>query len=227
VTKGVVLMAYGTPRTLDDVEAYYTHIRGGRKPSEEALADLIARYKAIGGTSPLIEITERQTQDLERALRKAGSETGVYAAMKHSPPFIADVVRQASEDGVDRMLTIALAPHYSRISIGSYISTVNAASEALPTRMKVESVESWFDNPLLVRAWRDRVKEAAARRGKKGGLSSLRTASRPESSRKETPTATSSWRHLALSPTARDTKNGASPSRARARQGSLGWAQTS
>ncbi len=165
MTKGVVLMAYGTPRTLDDVEAYYTHIRGGRKPSEKALADLIARYKAVGGTSPLIEITERQMQGLERALRKAGSETRVYAAMKHSPPFIADVVRQASEDGVDRMLTIALAPHYSRISIGSYISTVNATNETLPTRMKVESVESWFDNSLLVRAWHDRVKEAAGRTG--------------------------------------------------------------
>lgn len=165
MTKAVMLMAYGTPRTLDDVEAYYTHIRGGRKPSEEALADLLDRYRAIGGTSPLIEITERQRQGLETALRKAGSETKVYAAMKHSPPFIVDVVKQASEDGFDRLLTITLAPHYSRISIGSYISEVNAANEGLPTQMKVESVESWFDNPVLVRVWRDRVKEAATRMG--------------------------------------------------------------
>ncbi|MBI3858987.1 MAG: ferrochelatase [Thaumarchaeota archaeon] len=165
MNKAVLLMAYGTPRTLDDVEAYYTHIRGGLKPSEEALADLVARYKAIGGVSPLIEITQRQRQGLEGALRKAGSETRVYAAMKHSPPFIADVVRQASEEGVDSILTIALAPHYSRMSIDSYISAVNAANESLPKKMEVESVESWFDNPVLVSAWHQRVKEASAKMG--------------------------------------------------------------
>lgn len=49
-------MAYGTPDSLDEVEAYYTHIRHGRKPSEEALQDLIGRYKAIGGISPLAKL---------------------------------------------------------------------------------------------------------------------------------------------------------------------------
>ena len=53
---GLLVMAYGTPESLDDVEAYYTHIRHGRKPSEEALEDLIGRYKAIGGISPLAKL---------------------------------------------------------------------------------------------------------------------------------------------------------------------------
>jgi ferrochelatase len=165
MTKGVMLMAYGTPGTLGDVEAYYTHIRGGRKPSEESLADLVGRYKAIGGTSPLTDITERQRRGLEEALTKAGSDTKVYAAMKHSPPFISEVVGRASEEGVDRLLTVALAPHFSRISIGAYIAAANAANEGLPTKMKVESVESWHDNQYLVSAWRTRVLDAVARAG--------------------------------------------------------------
>ena len=61
---GLLVMAYGTPESLDDVEGYYTHIRHGRKPSEEALEDLIGRYKAIGGISPLAKITKEQAHKL-------------------------------------------------------------------------------------------------------------------------------------------------------------------
>ena len=165
--KAVVLMAYGTPRTLDDVEAYYTHIRGGRKPSEAELSDLVQRYKAIGGTSPLTEITRKQSSGLNERLLRAGSNTRVYAAMKHSPPFIASVVKQASDDGVDELLAIALAPHYSRTSIGSYIASVREANEGLRRRMKLTFVESWHDHPALVNVWSRRVNDAASRIGER------------------------------------------------------------
>ncbi|MDV3244348.1 MAG: ferrochelatase [Nitrososphaerales archaeon] len=161
--KAVVLMAYGTPRSMKDVEAYYTHIRGGRKPTPEELDNLIERYEAIGGTSPLIEITERERAGLESSLRAAGSETKVYAAMKHSPPFVADVVKEASEDGAEELLALALAPHYSRMSVGSYISSVKEANEGLSRKMKLSLVESWHDNPVLIRVWSDRIRDAASR----------------------------------------------------------------
>ncbi len=124
-----MLMAYGTPRALGDVEAYYTHIRemyrGGGKPSREEISELTERYRRIGGTSPLIEITENQKKKLQAKLDSVGSSTRVYSAMKHSPPFIADVVEQASGDGVDELLGLALAPHYSSISVGTYIQAMN------------------------------------------------------------------------------------------------------
>ncbi len=161
--KAVVLMAYGTPRSMKDVEAYYTHIRGGRKPAPEELDNLIERYEAIGGTSPLIEITERERAGLESSLRAAGSRTKVYAAMKHSPPFVADVVREASEDGAEEVLALALAPHYSRMSVGSYISSVKDANEGLSRKMKLRFVESWHDNPVLIRVWSDRIRDAASK----------------------------------------------------------------
>ncbi|MCL6630987.1 MAG: ferrochelatase, partial [Alicyclobacillus herbarius] len=61
---GVLLMAYGTPRSLAEVEAYYTHIRHGRKPTPELLADLVRRYESIGGVSPLNAITQATVQGL-------------------------------------------------------------------------------------------------------------------------------------------------------------------
>ena len=35
----VLLMAYGTPATLDDIEPYYTDIRRGKKPTPELIAE--------------------------------------------------------------------------------------------------------------------------------------------------------------------------------------------
>lgn len=156
--KGVVLMTYGTPGSPEKVEEYYTNIRGGRRPSDAEIENLRQRYKAIGGTSPLTRITESLTDKLQRCLEGQGSNTLVYSAMKHSEPFIADVVKNAAGDGVEELLSIALAPHYSKMSVGSYILAVEIANSALPRRMKLDSVTSWHKNPLLIRAWATRVR---------------------------------------------------------------------
>jgi len=163
--KGVMLTAYGTPESLDEVEEYYTHIRGGRKPSESELADLISRYRAIGGTSPLLRITNQQVEALARVIERSGSETKVYAAMKHSRPFISEVVERAKGDGVDELLSIAMAPHYSHISVGSYIRTVEEANSRLGGSISLDFVRSWHDHPGLLSAWENRVRRAEGRAG--------------------------------------------------------------
>jgi protoporphyrin/coproporphyrin ferrochelatase len=160
---GVILLTYGTPSSLGEVEAYYTHIRGGRRPSEPELDDLVRRYRAIGGTSPLIEITESQRRKLQDRLEREGSSTRVYCGMKHSPPFIADVMRQASEDGVKDMLGIPLTPHYSKMNTETYVLAVEMANNGIPRRMELDFVRSWNTNPLLLDAWARRVEEAQAR----------------------------------------------------------------
>lgn len=163
MSKAVILLAYGTPRSLDDVEAYYTHIRGGRRPSAEQLADLVGRYKRIGGASPLIRITEAQRGGLERALSSLSSQTRVYAAMKHSPPFIADVVVEAVDEGADEILGVALAPHYAKMSIGSYQRALEEGKSRATQSIRLQMVQSWHDNPKLVEAWADRVTRAGRR----------------------------------------------------------------
>ncbi|QQG49532.1 MAG: ferrochelatase [archaeon] len=156
-------MAYGTPASLEGVEAYYTHIRGGRKPSDEQLEDLVGRYRAIGGASPLIRITESQRDGLEARLRSEGSETLVYAGMKHSPPFIGEVVERAERDGVDSLLGVVLAPHYSKTSTGGYLAAMEEASRKLNGKVKIDFVKSWHENPKLVELWGVLVNEAQGR----------------------------------------------------------------
>src|SRR2546425_2501966 len=115
---GVLLMAYGSPATLHDVEAYYTHIRGGRVPSAERVADLRARYERIGGRSPLLEITQRQAAGVVEALAQAGLPARAYVGMRHAPPFIAEAGAQAAREGMRTPLGPLLAPPHSPMSVG-------------------------------------------------------------------------------------------------------------
>ncbi|MDE1853826.1 MAG: ferrochelatase [Thaumarchaeota archaeon] len=158
--RGILLMAYGGPSSPDQIEAYFTHIRGGRKPSQEQLDDLVGRYRAIGGASPLLGITNKQAAGLEHAILSNGGNTHVYAGMKHSPPFIADVMRQVKPEGVTDMLCIALAPHFSGISIGGYAKAVDEGNSKLDSPLRITFVKSWHTNPKLLSMWARRISEA-------------------------------------------------------------------
>lgn len=143
---GVVVMAYGTPASPDDIEAYYTHIRRGRPPEPAQLAELTARYEAIGGTSPLAQRTEAQRLALADALqaRRPGG-TRVVLGQKHAAPFIEDAVATLAADGVERVVGLVLAPHFSRFSVGEYQSRLAAA--AAEQGMASAGVESWHLEP--------------------------------------------------------------------------------
>jgi ferrochelatase len=137
---GVMVMAYGTPASPDDVEAYYTHIRRGRPPDPEQLADLVRRYDAIGGTSPLAERTEAQRARLAAALeRLAPGRCSVVLGQKHAAPFIEDAVAQLDAEGAASIVGLVLAPHYSRASIGEYQARLVAAAGERP----VTAIDSW------------------------------------------------------------------------------------
>ena len=156
----VLVMAYGTPRTLEEVEPYYTHIRRGRPPSPEQLSDLVRRYEAIGGISPLNEITTKQVTAIEAALRARGWSGSVYLGMKHWHPFIAEAVQHMANDGVRRAVGVVLAPHYSRISIGGYIEYALQAREQVAPDMELRFVERWGSHPLFIEAVARKVQEA-------------------------------------------------------------------
>jgi ferrochelatase len=158
---GVLVMAYGTASGPDDVERYYTDIRGGRAPSPEHLAELLERYAAIGNRFPLLDITREQAEGLERALNASGRERfRAYLGMKHSPPFIAEAVDSMRDDGIERAVGIVMAPHWSGMSVETYVDRVrDAAGGAGPA---FTFVRSYHDHPALIGLLAERVAEALA-----------------------------------------------------------------
>ena len=145
----VLLMAYGTPRHPDEIEEYYTDIRRGRAPTPEQLADLVRRYDAIGGISPLAERTEAQRAALQVALdRKVPGRFEVVLGLKHAEPKIERAVDQLADAGARRIVGLVLAPHYSAFSIGQYLDRTRAAAE--PHDIDVAGIESWHLDPAYV-----------------------------------------------------------------------------
>ena len=145
----VVLMAYGTPRTKEEILPYYTDIRRGRPPTPELLEELTARYEAIGGLSPLKQLTEAQRDALQRELDALSPGTyEVFLGLKHATPFIEETAAEVVAAGFGRVKGLVLAPHYSSYSIGQYMgrlreSIAKNAAEANVGEIPVTGVESW------------------------------------------------------------------------------------
>jgi protoporphyrin/coproporphyrin ferrochelatase len=151
MTDALLVMAYGTAAGPDDIERYYTDIRGGRTPSPELVEDLGQRYAAIGNNFPLDRITRAQAEALGRELGIAR-----YVGYKHSPPFIPDVVAGMAADGIRDAVGIVMAPHYARMSIGGYVERVRRGETG---GLHVDVIESWHDHPAFVQVLAERVAE--------------------------------------------------------------------
>ncbi|MEA2657168.1 MAG: protoporphyrin/coproporphyrin ferrochelatase [Chloroflexota bacterium] len=146
---GVLCMAYGSPPTEGDIEAYYTHVRGGRRPSPEALDELTARYRAIGG-SPLTSITRAQAAAL-------GEQLGLptFVGMKHAAPFIADGAAEARKAGIRRLVGLPLAPHFADMSLGGYKRKLAESWDG-----ELVFIPGFHDHPGFIAAVRKVLSEA-------------------------------------------------------------------
>ncbi len=161
--KAVLLMAYGSPRNRSEILPYYSHMRGGRAPHPDALAELERRYQAIGGSSPLQEITHAQAEALRQELeRREGGRWRVEVGMKHSHPFIEEAVDELTAAGTTEAIGLVLAPHYSAMSVGEYVSRAESAAMKHTSPMRLRFVTDWHIDAGYVRWLAARVLEVLA-----------------------------------------------------------------
>jgi len=154
---GVLLLAHGTPERLDEMPEYLRLVRGGREPSAELVEEMRHNYAAIGGRSPLTDISRAQAAALQSEL---GDGTPVFLGMRNWKPFIADALREAAAAGVTELVAVPLAPQYSTLSVGKYREAVERAQGG---GLAVRFVDSWPEHPGLVDAFAEKVRAARAR----------------------------------------------------------------
>ena len=157
---GVLVMAYGGPASLDEIPGYLADIRQGRPTPRAVLDEITENYRTIGGSSPLLAVTQRQVDALAAEL---GDEYRCYLGMRHWAPWIEDVVREMVEDGVKHAVSLVLAPHFSALSVAKYQQKVADGLELCRGRIDFEQVASYHDASGLVAAFALRVEEGLSR----------------------------------------------------------------
>lgn len=150
--RAVLLLAHGSPETVADVPEFMRLITGGRAISENVIEEVQHRYGRIG-RSPLLEITQRQAELLERKV-----ELPVYVGMRNWKPFIEEAVQEMTADGVREAVVICLAPQNSQTSVGLYRKALLSAMAG--TNITIQFVESWHDHPELIRAFAEKLRAA-------------------------------------------------------------------
>ena len=151
--RAVLLLAHGTPETVEQIPEYLSNVTGGRPLPQEVIEEIQRRYALIG-RSPLTEITLEQARMVEAELTAIGQPATVYVGMRNWHPYIADVVRQMRADGVEEAAVLCLAPQNSRTSVGLYRRAVETSG------LRIDFTESWAQHPLLIDAFAERLRPA-------------------------------------------------------------------
>jgi protoporphyrin/coproporphyrin ferrochelatase len=156
---GVLVMAHGTPSHPGEIESFYTAIRRGRPPTPELLAELVGRYEALGGVSPLAERTRAQVDGLAAALETVapGAYLVRYGA-KFTVPTIEDGVADLVEAGVSSIVGIVLTPHRSSLGSGEYLR--RAAEAAEQASVPWVPIPSWHRAPGFAQLLAERTQTA-------------------------------------------------------------------
>jgi ferrochelatase len=153
---GLLVMAYGGPNNLDEVEPYLMDVRGYRPTSQEIIHEVRERYREIGGRSPILEQTREQAAALEAALNADGQQFKAFVGMRHWHPYIKDTLAEMQPQGIEKAVGLVMAPHYSRMSIGAYYNKVEEANFPIA----FSRIENWHLQPGYINALTDRVRDA-------------------------------------------------------------------
>jgi len=156
---GVLVMAYGGPDTLEEVEPYLMDVRGYRATASEIVQEVRERYREIGGRSPIRERTQAQADALQKALTEPGQDFKVFIGMRHWHPFIQETLVKMRAQGIERTVGLVMAPHYSRMSIQAYFKKIDEADSG----MQIAKIHDWHLLPEYLDALVYRVRTALER----------------------------------------------------------------
>src|SRR5512143_3565958 len=156
---GLLVMAYGGPNNIDEVEPYLLDVRGYRPTAPEIIHEVRERYREIGGRSPILEQTWEQAHSLESALNKSGQEFKAFVGMKHWHPYIKNTLIEIKAQGIEHVIGLVMAPHYSKMSIEGYFKKIDEAESSV----EVAPIKDWHLLPGYLDALEGRVCAALER----------------------------------------------------------------
>src|SRR5512136_1281100 len=157
--KALLLLAFGGPRSLDEVEPFLARLFRGRKLSSEQLERVKERYRLIGGRSPLPEITLKQAKALEESLNSKGYRFTSYVGMRYGHPLIEETLKEILRDEIRQVIALPMAPFRSSASTGAYVEEVGHIRKNIGEKIEISFVVGWHLHPLFLEAIREKIEE--------------------------------------------------------------------
>ena len=156
----VLLMAMGGPDCLENVEPFLLDVRGGRPTPPELVEEIRERYRATGGKSPAVGITQEVAKKLERQLNESGEgRYRVYVGLRHWYPFIRETYAELLKESPEQIIGVCMAPQQSSLSTGAYRKKVEEARMGLEDQTPVTYVGSWNRHPQLIAALVENIRQ--------------------------------------------------------------------
>jgi ferrochelatase len=162
----VLLLAFGGPRSVDEVGPFLAKLLG-REPSPQHIEGLKKRYQAIGGGSPLPEMTLRQARALKQVLKKKERPMSVYCGMRYGHPLIAETLEEITRGRISRLILISLSPYRSSFSSEGYYAEVQKITAQQEEKIDIIELDDWHALPSLCAAWAVMIDEAIKDIGEK------------------------------------------------------------
>ena len=161
--QAVLLIAFGGPTSPEEIRPFLARVTQGTAIPPQRLEDVARHYEALGGKSPLNEITSRQARAVQKLLRDRGMGFSVYVGMRNAAPFFVDVLRQMARDGIERALGFILSSHHTDASWGRYQRNVaDARLEIGAGAPEIDYCAGWYDHPLFIQTWCELIEEGFA-----------------------------------------------------------------
>ena len=160
---GILLIAYGGPEKHEDIRPFLENVTKGFNIPSSRIDSVAHHYENIGGSSPINELTYRQSKELGNFLKESGLELPVYVGMRNWHPFIVDSVRDMSQAGIKKALGIIMAAHQCDASWDRYKRDVKGAIAEAGVNLTIDYIPPLFDHPLFIEDCADNIMEQIAK----------------------------------------------------------------
>jgi ferrochelatase len=159
----VLLIAFGGPTSSDEIRPFLGRVLKGVPIPPERVEEVVHHYEAVGGKSPLNEITERQAQALQAALKENDLPLAVFVGMRNSRPFFTETLKKMAEHGVKKALGFILSAHQTEASWERYQKNIqDARAELAGNAPEIDYCGGWHDHPLFIQSWAERIEASFA-----------------------------------------------------------------
>ena len=155
-SRGILLMAYGSPESNEEVMEYLRGIYHGRAVPQYAVEENRRKYALFGGRSPSNAI-------IDSIVRKVGEAAPpgipVVLGNKHWRPWLHESLKYLISRGVSRITAVPIFPFLSYNVEQSYLEPLTEFMDSSGSGAEIDFTNGFSSRPGFIDMWVRLIKE--------------------------------------------------------------------